>query len=255
MNVMNMQQPVDVYDSQSGKYHDAFQVFLEHTNQKLKAQQWLNLLVSSLSRRHVFLDVGAGNGIVTAWVTNSFEKTIAVEPNESLRAELKENCLQIEVIPEKILDAKIPALGDLILCSHVFYYIDGAEWMINLERLASWLAPNGVLVVALQNSGTDCMKMLEHFFGRKFDLTALAHAFREKNKDKYEVMIETVPALITTSDFDSAYTIAEFMLNLLPMPDPPTRTDLEEYVRNHFASKGGGFLFSCDQDFLLIQQR
>jgi Methyltransferase domain len=252
---MSMPQWVNVYDSQTSEYHQAFQVFLDHTDQKAKVQQWLNRLVKTLPTRRVFIDVGAGNGKVTSWFIDSFDQTIAIEPNESLRAELKKNCPQIEVLPERILDAEIAASGDLVLCSHLLYHIDGAEWMVNLERLASWLSLKGVLVVVLQHHESECMQMLQHFFDRRFDLTALARTFQDEKGDRYEVTIETVPAHVTTLDFDSAYTIAEFMLNALPMSNPPARSDLEEYVRRCFTCQAGGFRFSCDQDFLQIRPR
>src|SRR5205823_12248677 len=65
-----------------------------------------------------------------------------------------------EVFREPLLDAKVGAAGDLILCSHVFYYIDASEWLPNLERLVSWLSSSGVLVLVVQNHDTDCMRML-----------------------------------------------------------------------------------------------
>lgn len=248
-------QRISVYDSQTSEYHRAFQVFLDHTDQKVKAQQWLNGVIETLPARGVFIDVGAGNGKVTSWFIDSFERTIATEPNDSLRAELKKHCPQIEVLAEKVLETKMTARGDFILCSHVFYYIDGSEWMATLDRIASWLSTEGVLALALQHHKTDCMEMVEHFFGRRFDLTSLARNFQSELGNRYEVAVETVPARIVASDFDSAYTIAEFMLNLLPMADPPARSDLEKYVRSRFSSSEGGFRFSCDQDFLRIRRR
>jgi hypothetical protein len=252
---MSTPQRVNLYDSQTSEYHQAFQAFLDHTDQKLKAQDWLNRLVTSLPSRRVFIDVGAGNGKVTSWFIDSFEQTIATEPNESLRTELKKNCPQIEVLPDRILNAKIADTGDFVLCSHVLYHIDSAEWLFNLERLASWLSLDGVLVVVLQHHMSDCMQMLQHFFDRRFDLTALARTFQAENGDWYEVAIETVSAHVTTLNFNSAYTVAEFMLNSLPMSNPPTRSDLEEYVRKYFTCQDGGFRFSCDQDFLQIRPR
>src|SRR5437667_499675 len=67
---------IAVYDSQSREYHQAFQVFLDHTDQKLKAQQWLSNLIDRMPSRRVFIDVGAGNGKVTAWFTERFGRTI-----------------------------------------------------------------------------------------------------------------------------------------------------------------------------------
>lgn len=252
---MTTPQPMNVYDSQTDEYHHAFQTFLDHTDQKLKARQWLNRFVSTLPSRRVFIDVGAGNGLVTSWFIDAFDRTIALEPNESLRAALEKNYPQIESFPENILDATVKDQGDFVLCSHVLYYIDTAEWIPTLKRLVSLLSPNGVLVVVLQHHNTECMQMLQHFFAQSFNLTALARTFQNKQGDNYEVAIETVPAQVSTADFNAAYIIAEFMLNLLPIFKPPTRSDLEAYIRNCFSRPDGGFRFSCDQDFLLIRPR
>ena len=159
------------------------------------------------------------------------------------------------MLAQTILEAQLSVLADLVLCSHVLYYLDAADWMTHLEKLVSWLAPEGVLVVVVQNRDTDCMRMLGHFLGHRFDLSELASRFEAHWGRHYRVGIATVPAQVVTADFDSAFIVAEFMLNLLPMPHPPPRRLLEEYVRKHFASSRVGFRFSCDQDFLTIRPR
>lgn len=63
------------------------------------------------------------------------------------------------------------------------------------------------------------------------------------------------PAHVDTPDFASAYTVAEFMLNLLPMPHPPKRQDLERYVKDHFANPDGSYCMPVHQDFLQIRAR
>jgi SAM-dependent methyltransferase len=244
---------VNVYDSRTAAYQHAFQVFLDNTDQKAKAREWLDHLVQGLPSRQVFIDAGAGNGKVTAWFADRFRQTIAIEPNPYLCDELRRTCPTAEVLPETILEARPSASGNLVLCSHVFYYLPRSDWMLHLEKLASWLAPNGVLVVMLQNHRTDCMRMQDHFFGQRFNLSELANAFQAAKGEHYRVEVETVPARVATADFDSAYTVAEFMLNLLPISRPPSRRDVEEYVREHFRDSAEGYRFSCDQDFLRIQ--
>jgi hypothetical protein len=249
---MNLPELVRVFDSHGEAYRQAFEVFLQHTDQKANARDWLNRLVESLPRRRVFIDAGAGDGIVTAWCQDRFERAIAIEPNPFLRNSLCKTCAGAEVLGNDILSARPGAAGNLVLCSHVFYYIDKADWMPHLDRLASWLSADGVLVVVLQNPGTDCMKMLDHFFHRHFDLPELATEFERRHAGRYRVAIETVPAHIRTADFASACTIAEFMLNLLPIDRPMLRSELERWVAARFADPTGGFCFSCHQDFLTI---
>jgi SAM-dependent methyltransferase len=246
---------VRVYDSQSEAYHEAFQVFLEHTDQKANARHRLIALVPALPQRRVFLDVGAGNGQVTAWLLDRFDQTIAIEPSSSLSADLRRTCPAAKVLAVPILEARPDVLADLVLCSHVLYYIERSEWGSTLAQMASWLSPEGTLVVVLQNHETDCMRMLEAFGGQRFDLTGLGQEFESDHGRQYRVERETVAAHVTTADFASAYVIAEFMLNLLPMSEPPLRQRLEEYVRTHFGRAAGGYRFSCHQDFLLVRPR
>ena len=139
-----------------------------------------------------------------------------------------------------------------MLCSHVLYYIDRNRWMEHLRRLAGWLRPGGVLAVALQNHQTDCMRMLRHFTTEQFDLAALAHAFAVEAGDHFAVRLDTVEAHVRTASFEPAYVVAEFMLNLLPLPSPPPRPELERYVEDHFRTSAGGYQMSCHQDFLRV---
>lgn len=251
----NSSDPVTIYNSQTEKYHQAFQVFLDHTDQKTKARERLDEVVRSLTQKNVFIDAGAGNGKVTAWFTDVFGRTIANEPNASLRADLKKTCPKAEVHADMILDAKMPAQGDLVLCSHVFYYIDRSEWMPTLKRLASWVAPGGVLTVIIQYHDSDCMRMLQHFFGKHYNLSALGEEFRGQKGGEYDVSVVNVPSRVATKDFNSACTIAEFMLNLVPITNPPTRGKFEAYVKENFNRNGDGFSFSVDQTFLEIRPK
>ncbi|MBI3860762.1 MAG: class I SAM-dependent methyltransferase [Planctomycetia bacterium] len=243
-----------VYDSLGSEYDRAFAVFLAHTDQKDKAHAWLEGAVAGLPARRLFIDAGAGTGKVTAWFTGKFERTIAIEPNPHLRAHLERNCPTAKIVPAPILDCVLPGQADFVLVSHVFYYIPPADWQPTLDRLASFVGPAGMLILVLQNPGTDCMGLVQHFHGRRFDLPALCRDFQTRHAGAYRSRIETVACHIETAEFDPACTVAEFMLNLLPLDEPPLRADLEAYVRGNFAAPGGGYRFSCSQDFLVIER-
>jgi hypothetical protein len=184
----------------------------------------------------------------------NFDRTVAIEPNPHLRVHLERNCPAAEVVPTMILDCGFADEADFVLMSHVFYYIPAADWQATLDRLASFLSPTGVLVIVLQNSETDCMGLVDHFHGRRFDLAGARRDFQTRHAGAFDSRIATVASHVETSDFESAYTVAEFMLNLLPLDEPPLRANLETYVRTNFAAPGGGFRFSCSQDFLVIRR-
>lgn len=72
---------MQVFDSQGEAYERAFQIFLDHTDQKRNAKRFLQKLVVDLPERNVFIDAGAGNGEVTKAFAGAFDRTIAIEPN------------------------------------------------------------------------------------------------------------------------------------------------------------------------------
>ncbi|QDU56532.1 methyltransferase domain-containing protein [Aeoliella mucimassa] len=244
---------VKSYDSSDPAYYDAFRVFLEHTNQKQNAMQWLEQAVSKLSQRRVLIDAGAGNGTLTQWLLESFDSGIGIEPNESLFNELAPLCGRSHQVT--IMDSEPEAIGDLVLCSHVFYYIPKSEWSSNLQRLLSWLDDEGVLVLALQNPRTDCMQMVQHFLGDSFDISQLVPMLNDMEGGPYRAELERVQATIHANDLETACQIAEFVLNVLPVPEGLPWGDLEKYVEERFADLDGGYSFSCHQDFLKIQRQ
>jgi hypothetical protein len=247
---------IQVFDSQGDAYKQAFQVFLAHTDQKRNARRWLQALVDRLPSKQVFIDAGAGNGEVTSWLAGSFLRTIAIEPNPFLRDQLRHAVPGAVVIDRPIMTAEPAAPGDLVLCSHTFYYVEKSLWPAHLERLASWMSPTGVAIVVLQHRDTDCMAMVERFGGSRVDLRTLAETFRAKHGDRYDLTIDLDRCHIETPDLRTACTIGEFVLNLLPFQtEPPLRADVEAYVRTHFAAGDGRYRFSCHQDFLQISPR
>ena len=240
------------FDSSTPEYTKAFHTFLAHTDQKEKALEWLEREVGGLKRLGTAIDAGAGTGKLTAWLANRFATVIGVEPNPSLAAEFRIACPTATLIPATLLTANPGVRADFVLCSHVFYYIPRTEWEATVQHLISWLAVDGVLTIAIQNPNTDCMEMLHHFLGVQFDLRELADVAASAPGGPYEVRLDTVEADIRTEDLRTACEIAEFMLNLLPMPNPPMWADLEDYVARRFSRLGGKYQFSCHQDFLRV---
>ncbi|SLM48746.1 conserved protein of unknown function [Nitrospira japonica] len=252
---MTDQERVRIFDSQGEAYKQAFQVFLDHTDQKRNAKGWLQQVVDRLPARKVFIDAGAGNGELARTFAPAFERTIAIEPNAYLLKQLQQAVPLAEAIGQSIMTARPPAPGDLVLCSHTFYYIPAEDWFAHLERLVSWMSPTGVTIVVLQHRESGCMNMLHHFLGHRFELRRTAETFRTKHGDRYDVVTTLDHAHVTTPDLARTYAVAEFMLNLLDMKHAPARRDVEAYLQAHFASAEGGYRIPVHQDFLEIRAK
>jgi hypothetical protein len=252
---MSNHECIRIFDSQGEAYKQAFQIFLDHTDQKRNAKRWLQEVVDRLPARKVLIDAGAGNGEVAKAFAGAFNHTIAIEPNVFLLNQLQQVLPKAETIGLPILEAQPTAKGDLVLCSHTLYYIYPGEWLAHLERLVSWMSPTGVTIVVLQHRESGCMNMVHHFFGHRFELRRTADAFRAKHGDRYDVVTILDPAHVETPKLDKAYAVAEFMLNLLEVKSPPTRQDVEAYLQANFAMKDGGYRIPVHQDFLQIRHK
>jgi hypothetical protein len=114
---------LEPYAYDQPEYARAFGTFLTHTDQKVKTTGWLTDLVNGLASRRLFVDAGAGDGSMTAALAQSFDRTIALEPNSALRAELARRCPKAEIMEAPIGEAWITSPADFVLCSHVLYYI------------------------------------------------------------------------------------------------------------------------------------
>ena len=251
---MNDSDCVRVYDSQSEAYREAFKVFLEHTDQKVNAREWLRQFIQTLPHRQVLIDAGAGTGQLTSWIAPDFERTMAIEPSAYLREEFRKNFPDCQLFSGFITDVTPPEKADLVVCSHVFYYIDPAEWMSNVEALVSWLKPGGVALIILQNPQTDYNRMMDHFLGKRFDLSPLATQFQQMRGEDCSVKFDLVRAHFTPPDIHAAYIVVEFMLNLFTITSPLRRKDLEDYISQNFRDGEGAFRMSCHQDMLQIQK-
>jgi hypothetical protein len=244
---------IQVFDSSGDAYKQSFQVFLDNTDQKQNARRWFETFLKILPSTNVLIDAGAGSGELTAWLAPWFEKTIAVEPNPFLLEKLQRLLPAADAICEPILDARPSAQADLVMCSHTFYYVPQSSWLQHAERLLSWMQPTGRTIIVMQHHETDCMRMLEHFCGHRFNLSLLAEMLRVKHGGRYTMELARNDAHVETHDFASTFIIAEFMLNLLPLPVPPSEAAVEVYIRSHFTPAGAGYKFSCHQDILQIR--
>lgn len=241
------------FDSQGQDYKQAFQIFLDHTDQKRNARRWLQRVVERLPNRGVFIDAGAGNGEMAKTFAGSFKQTVAIEPNTYLLGQLRQALPTAEAIDRPIMGAQPSAPGDFVLCSHTLYYIPSEEWLAHVERLVSWMAPTGVTIIVLQYRDSGCMNMVYHFCGHRFELRQTIEAFRAKHGDGYEIMTTLDPAHVVTSDLAKTYAVAEFMLNLLEIANPPSRRDVEKYLLANFAMPDGRFKIPVHQDFVEIR--
>jgi Methyltransferase domain len=250
----DMDELLEPYAYDQPEYARIFGTFLTHTDQKTKTIAWLTDSVNGLQSHGLFVDAGAGDGSMTAALAKLFDRTIAIEPNSALRAELVRRCPEAEIVEAPLGNARIASAADFVLCSHVLYYIPQSDWTDTLERLTSWLGAQGVVVVLLANSNADVIALAREFFGGNIDLAPAVQEFRARHDD-FEITMHTLNCEVVVDDLESACTLTRLFLSDYPdWGRTVTRRRVEDYVRSHFTDPRG-YRLSCDQDALLLLRR
>ncbi|GAA2404549.1 hypothetical protein GCM10010420_35100 [Streptomyces glaucosporus] len=254
----NASAPVRIMEVSGEDYRRAFELFLAGTDEKAVTHEYLTELVERLPRRGLFLDVGAGNGVTTRHVGRYFERVVAVEPSGHMRRALRRRCPDAVVLPEPVDRLDLDLRPDLVLCSHVLYYLPEEEWEPTVRRLLGWVAPGGELVVVLQNPENDCMRMVRHFTPARFDLSGLAGRLAEDGGGTAgDVLLETLPVRYRATGLAEAVDVAELMVNVPSLRDRdplPSRQDLADYLLAECSDPQGGITVTHTHDVLRVRR-
>ena len=247
--------PVFRYENQL--YQHYFSWFLKYTDEKKRTWNWFNReLLPRIEIRELLIDAGTGNGELMSYFLNQFRQCIAIEPNPAFESELKKLIPSENLYQTTILDtpSSIPK-ANLIIESHVKYYIPQEEWDINTERLISWLAPGGCLVEVLESQHSDFQRMRAEFLGREYVTELQQFAWQYNHRQDVEVEVDTREAWVTCPSLEKMIGVAIFLMNDLPPdvllnhPRRPTREQLAKWIHQNYYT-GGIYRMSCVQDFV-----
>ncbi len=246
---------VRVFSSQVEYYDHAFATFIKSTDQKENAKAWITDFLNGIESKQTAIDAGAGNGVLTRILARNFETVQAVEPNEALLAELATAGKNVEVLNQSIGEATLAeSVADLVLCSHVLYYIPQSHWEDILHQMLSWTKPGGRVVVVLQAEDTDCMKFFRQLRKEEFPIIRFMDDFSQTGIAQ-SVDVFRQASTIRCRSGEDLELILEFMLNLTPFPNEeavPTKADLRTYLHSLQRDESGEYRMSCDQLFYTI---
>ncbi len=256
--ISNPDELIPIFAYENKLYQDYFAWFLKYTNQKKQIWNWFSQeLLPKISAREVLIDAGAGNGELLSQFLPEFSRCIAIEPNTDFTSVLRQLIPNEDLYQTTILNvpSSLPQ-ANLVVQSHVKYYIPLEEWEINTERMISWLAPDGCLVEVLQSKDSDFQIMIAEFLGQEYvrELRQFAEQYDCTRKIKIEV--ETKDAWVSCPCLEMMLGVAIFMINNVPPhvlknhPNLPTRKQLAKWIHQNYYSSKGIYQMSCGQDFV-----
>lgn len=249
---------IPVFGHENQLYRNYFLRFLEHTDEKQRRWNWFSReLLPRLKTRNVLIDAGAGNGELLSYFLNQFRRCIAIEPNPILTKELLKLVSAENIYQTTILGAptSLPQ-ANLVIESHVKYYIPPEEWEINTDRGISWLAPGGCLVEVLESEHSDFQRMRAEFLGRGYVKELQSFAWQYNRRKGIEVEVDTREAWVSCPSLEMMLEVAIFMMNdvsselLSNYPKRPTHNQLARWIHQNYYSPDGIYRMSCVQDFV-----
>lgn len=148
-------------------YLDTLEVLASSTTEASHKEQIFEEVILNLSAYHNLLDIGVGIGDFTYKVASYFENTTIVDKSiEALNNVPNEiNGKFIHKIEGSILDKSLDIYHtsyDMILLSHVLYYIPKDERIPLINDLHSLLTDSGVIVITFNDEG-DRLSLGKHF--------------------------------------------------------------------------------------------
>ena len=212
--ISNPDELIPIFGHENQLYRDYFSSFLKHTDEKKRSRDWFSReLLPRIGTRNVLIDAGAGNGELLSHFLPQFHRCIAIEPSPVFARDL------LQLIPEEALyqttilgaPSSLPK-ANLVVESHVKYYIPLEEWEINTDRLISWLAPGGCLVEVLKSEHSDFQIMIAEFLGREYMRELQHFAWQYSRKAGIKLEVDTREAWVKCTSLEIMLGIAIFIV-------------------------------------------
>lgn len=211
-----------------------------------------NILDKKLKQRDRMLDIGVGNGEVSKFFGMHFRQIVAVDTNieslDTLPQYHWEHNTEITKINGDILEHMPSVKGkyDLIMLSHVLYYIPPASRHTLVNDLSKFLAPNGIMIITY-NDGNDRSKITDYFGGQSFSFSTFEH-YTDKRflSGEHIVFQERMHA-----------TSLETMLHIVgvclrDVNTKATRDELTTQINNNFVNDKGEYELSMTTHVLIL---
>lgn len=225
------------------EFRNAFESLVRATDEYTKLISIMSeKVVPSLPRTETLLDVGAGPALLTEPLSAYFGEITVIEPDPIYCLKAAEKTLsqgKLVTAFNGFWDAA--PLGkrtfDLVVCSHVLYFVEPAHWSPFIDKMLSHLGPDGRLALILVARDDDTNAIIRQALDIQevdsYPFSAAATEYFESQGCHYDVL--TFEANILAETPQELLGI----LSLFPILQYDTKgTDAQrlEMIRRHFSA-------------------
>ncbi|MBI3550646.1 MAG: class I SAM-dependent methyltransferase [Elusimicrobia bacterium] len=219
--------------------------YLLHTREKEVLASRLRRLLRGV-RCGRALDIGPGDGKATQVLAEHAREIVAVEPQARFAEALARRLPRARVLRTTVQRAKFrPRSFDLILASHMLYYIPLDGWERFLETALGWLKPGGRLVVVMSAGDSGWFKSVAELsallkVSPNFSYTAPEEFFKTAAGGADKLLRYSAPFRFRGTRKQLEYFLVELEL-LVPyrMMSAAQRRRVARYVRSRWRGARG----------------
>lgn len=229
------------------EYQRQLAVFVKSSTEKGIELIKIGEIIAGLAKRKYFLDIGAGGGDLTIPISQSFDETTVVEPNEKQANFFKKRCPHFKVYNNFWENVDLaPRRFDFILCSHVLYYIEEAQWITTIEKMYAHLEEGGRIAVVLQSPVGEVADFFNQFTRYDVNILELWRVLIHRYGDD-AIEVRYFLNEIRTDNLDDMVTIGLFLL--LDQSFKKYEEKIRQYFESHHKMQGG---YRIKQDEILL---
>lgn len=201
-----------------------------------------------------FLDIGAGRGNLTKPISLCFQRSTIVEPNDHFFTEVMDWSQQrgMDLVGYNQPWQEVPLEEDteLVVISHVLYYIHPEDHLEFLNKAYALLVPGGKMVLALNGKQSDIWKLSQLLYAPD-DFANLPYAERLFDNLQEWGFIATYRGfeshITTKTEAEMRFLIDFLMLDKVDFEDDSKAAIRDAYLQQHLrkpsdysiASSGG----------------
>ena len=236
---------------EDAEYQRQLAIFVHCSTEKGIELVKIGETIAGITHRRRFLDIGAGGGDLTIPISQSFDETTVVEPNEKQSSFLRRRCPHFEVYNNfwKSVDLGSKRY-DFILCSHVLYYIEEGHWLTTIEKMYTRLEDKGRIAIVLQSPIGEVADFFNQFAYYDVKILELWRDLIQRYGDD-AIEVRYFMNEIWTDSLEDIVTVGLFLLI-----DPKFK-EYTERIRQYFESRrkqSEGYRLVQDEILLVVKK-
>ncbi|MDQ7026590.1 MAG: class I SAM-dependent methyltransferase [Anaerolineae bacterium] len=211
-----------------------------------------------------FLDVGCGRGNYARPFSEYFTQTTVVEVNEvyfnEVTAWISAQGRNINGYNRDWLEVTLGDVQlDLVLMSHVLYYIDADKRSRFIRKAYDLLKPGGYQVIVLNSEGCGIRKVYKEFYPQdEYEAMPSGEAMAALLRDegRYPHIEERIfPAEITVESHHAMEMLIDFLLlRQVPFETEAQIAHRSQYVKNNLLCDDGQYIMDSEGTMIILRK-